>query len=237
MRVMKQSDSEMKKNIYFSILTLLCLVTAWPVCAQTHYKSRLYAGVHGGVDLSRVTFTPSVKQKFILGGNAGVNFRYIEEKHFGFIVEVNWEQRGWKENFEELPYNYSRTVNYVQIPFMSHIYFGSRGKFFINLGPSVSFKISDSMKSNFDPATASQNPDFSNRNLAQLTMPIKQKVDYGISGGIGGEFSINPKNSIYLDARFYYGLGNLVQSGRSDAVRGSNVMTISISAGYWFRFK
>ena len=169
-----------------AVSALACVAPS--ASAQSHYSSRVYLGAHGGIDLSRVTFTPGVSQSFLLGGNAGLNFRYIEEKHFGFIVEANWEQRGWKEDFEDLPYSYSRTVNYIQIPFLAHIYFGNRGKFFI-------------------------------------------------SGGIGGEFSINPHNSLYLDARFYYGLANILKSGRTEPVRGSNGMTISLSLGYWFRLK
>lgn len=205
--------------------------------AQTHYKSRVFVGAHGGVDFSRVSFTPSVSQSFNIGGNAGLNFRYVEESHFGFIVELNWEQRGWKESFDELPYNYSRTVNYIQIPFLAHIYFGRRGKFFINAGPSVSLRLSECTSSNFDIDAVSSNSDFNNRITYQYFMPVHQKVDYGISGGIGGEFCINPRNSIYVDARFYYGLGNVLKSGRTEPIRGSNAMTISASIGYWFRVK
>lgn len=205
--------------------------------AQSHYESRIYFGAHGGVNFSRVAFTPSVTQNFIVGGNAGVNFRYIEEKHFGFIVEVNWEQRGWDEDFEDLPYKYSRTANYIQVPFLAHIYFGNRGKFFINAGPSLSFFVGESTKANFDYANVSANPDFNTHITYQYAQSVDQKVDYGISGGIGGEFSINPRNSIYLDARFYYGLGDMLKSGRKEPIRASNSMSISLSLGYWFRAK
>lgn len=204
---------------------------------QSHYASRVSIGAHGGIDLSRVEFTPSVEQSFILGGNAGLNFRYVEEKHFGFIVEANWEQRGWQENFEDLPYQYSRTVNFINIPFLAHIYFGRRGKFFINAGPSVSFMIGESTKANFDIAKVSSNPDFENRITYQYAEEVDQKVDYGIAGGLGGEFSINPRNSFYLEARFYYGLGNMLKSGRTENIRGSNSMSIMVSLGYWFRIK
>ena len=205
--------------------------------AQTHYRPRVFVGAHAGADFSRIAFRPSVEQTFLVGGNAGINFRYIEENHFGFIVELNWEQRGWKESFDELPYSYSRTVNYLQLPFLAHIYFGRRGKFFINAGPSVSLRLSESTNANFDTATVGSNPDFDNRITYQYGLPVHQKVDYGISGGIGGEFSINPRNSIYVDARFYFGLADVLKSGRTEPIRGSNAMTISASIGYWFRIK
>lgn len=204
---------------------------------QSHYPSRVYLGAHGGVDLSRVVFTPSVLQSFNVGGNAGLNFRYVEEKHFGFIVEANWEQRGWKDSFEDLPYKYSRTVNFIQVPFLAHIYFGNRGKFFINAGPSVSFVLGESTNTNFDVSTVGGNPDFDNRITWQYFAPVHQKIDYGISGGIGGEFSLNPRNSLYLEGRFYYGLDHLLKSGRTENIRGSNSMTISLTLGYWYRLK
>ncbi len=218
-----------------AVSALACVAPS--ASAQSHYSSRVYLGAHGGIDLSRVTFTPGVSQSFLLGGNAGLNFRYIEEKHFGFIVEANWEQRGWKEDFEDLPYSYSRTVNYIQIPFLAHIYFGNRGKFFIKAGPSISFVLSESTSANFDYNNVGNISDLDSHITYQYALPVHQKVDYGISGGIGGEFSINPHNSLYLDARFYYGLANILKSGRTEPVRGSNGMTISLSLGYWFRLK
>lgn len=205
--------------------------------AQTHYQSRVYLGAHGGVDFSRVNFTPGVPQSFVIGGNAGLNFRYIEESHFGFIVELNWLQRGWKEVFDELPYKYSRTVNFIQVPFLAHIYFGRRGKFFFNAGPSISFFVGESTSANFDYANAASIPDLDNHIKSQYDLPVKQIVDYGIEAGLGGEFSINSRNSIFLEARFYYGLGNMLKSGRTEPIRGSNSMTISVSAGNWFRIK
>lgn len=226
-----------RRKSILSLLPAALLLCVGNLAAQTHYSSNIALGVKGGVNFSRVEFTPSVAQSMIAGGNAGITFRYIEENHFGFIIEANWEQRGWKEDFEDKPFNYERTLNYIQVPFLAHIYFGRRGRFFINAGPSVSFFLGESTKSNFDYAHAGSVPNFPVHTSYQYAMPVHQKVDYGISGGIGGEFSINRRNSIYLDARFYFGLGNVLKSGRAETLRGSNPMTISISAGYWFRVK
>lgn len=224
---------KIKRIIAFAMLA----VTVMATYAQSHYEPRVYLGAHGGVNLSRVSFTPSITQQFLPGGNAGINFRYVEEKHFGFIIEANWEQRGWKESFDNSSYAYSRTANFIQVPFLAHIYFGRRGKFFINAGPSISLFLGESTKSNFNPHNSATDSNLFDRITAQYSRPVDSKIDYGISGGIGGEFSINRYNSIYLDARYYFGLANLVKSGRTEPIRGANPMTISISAGYWFRLK
>ena len=82
--------------------------------------------VKGGTTLSRVSFTPTVTQSLLLGYTGGVSVRYIEEKFFGLIAEINFTQCGWNETFEEDPYTYTHTLNYVTIPFLTHFFFGNR---------------------------------------------------------------------------------------------------------------
>ena len=107
----------MKKYVIASILLISSLTSV----AEDHYSGAFSIGAKGGVSLSQTTFSPSVPQKFHSGLMAGIMFRYIEENHFGLIGEVNFEQRGWKENFEEAPYSYSRDLSYIQIPLLAHI--------------------------------------------------------------------------------------------------------------------
>lgn len=224
------------------ILILICIWMCLSVStahAQTHYHANISVGAKGGADISKVFFTPDVKQGLATGINFGVAARYIEENHFGIIVECNYMQRGWKEDFEELPFKYSRRLDYIQILFLAHIYFGRRGKFFVNLGPEVGFRIGSKITSNFDVDDIAHIPDFpsGSRIISQYYIENAHAVDYGITGGLGGEFSINRRNAIYIEGRFYYGLGNVFPNGRQDPFRGSNSMNISICAGYWFRVK
>lgn len=230
----------MKKSaVVASVVLILAVMCSIRSYSQTHYASNVSFGVKGGVDLSRISFTPSVKQSFNMGYNGGVTFRYIEENHFGLIAEVNFEQRGWKEDFEEYPFEYSRTVNYIQIPFLAHIYFGRRGRFFFNAGPEIGFKIGESTSANFDYNNLSSVKVFPSglRTTYQYQLAAENKFDYGISAGLGGEFNLNKRNSIYIEGRFYYGLGNVLKSGRRELFRGSNSMSIMASVGYWFRVK
>lgn len=222
-------------SVFIVIMTALAAIN---IEAQTHYSSNITLGVKGGADLSRMFFNPSVKQGFKPGAVAGIMFRYIEESHFGLVAELNFTQRGWKENFEESPLKYERTLNYLMLPVMAHIYFGRRGKFFINAGPEIGLRLSDSYSSNFDVSKA---PDVSGfpeyHSSKQYTEPVKQKVDYGICAGLGGEFNITRRHSLALECRFYYGLGNLFGASRRDNFNASNSMNLSFTLGYWFRVK
>lgn len=207
--------------------------------AQTHFDSRVDLGARGGVTLSTVMFNPSITSKLGMGYTGGVTFRYTEENHFGLIAEVNLVQRGWAEKFENLPYSYQRILNYVEVPVMSHIYFGSRGKFFINAGPEIAYYLGDEIKSNFDYHDTSGLEGFhdKNRRTEQLTMNVSQKLDFGIVAGLGGEFSLNRRNSLAVEVRVYYGIGNVMPSGRQDTFSLSNQLSFGVTAGYWFRIK
>ena len=225
-------------------LYLIILISFWLVCpaslqAQTHYSSNVAIGVKGGMDFSEVFFNPHVKQTFQPGVTAGVMVRYIEENHFGLIGELNFAQRGWKENFEEDPFQYSRDLDYIDLCFLSHVFFGARGRFFFNAGPQVGYYLGEHIKSNFNPYEMGSIPGFPNINRInqQMIEPINIKVDYGISAGLGGEFNINRKNSICVEARFYFGLANIFSTKRSDYFNASNQMSLSATVGYWFRVK
>ncbi|MDE6193104.1 MAG: PorT family protein [Muribaculaceae bacterium] len=226
----------MRKILLF-IFTVLGYVASSQ--AQTHFDSRVDIGARGGVTFSTVMFKPSIMGKLGMGYTGGLTFRYTEENHFGLIAEVNLVQRGWAEKFEDLPYSYQRVLNYVEVPVMSHIYFGSRGKFFINAGPEIAYFIGDKIKSNFDYTDVSGLEGFNdkNRRTEQLTMNVSQKLDFGIVAGLGGEFSINRRNSLALEARVFYGIGNVMPSGRQDTFTVSNQLSVAVTAGYWFRIK
>ena len=141
----------MKKNAIISVLLLLSFVVTMPAKSQTLYESRVNVGGKAGVTLSKTMFAPSVPQEMLMGYIAGVAIRYAEEKNFGLLAEVNIEQRGWKEDFEEAPFQYTRQLTYLQIPIMTHITFGSSSvKGFFNAGPEFGFMIDESVSSNFE---------------------------------------------------------------------------------------
>lgn len=225
------------KKLMFAVILMWSGISC--CLAQSHFDSRVDLGVRGGVTLSEVMFKPSITQKFGMGETFGVTFRYTEENHFGLIAEVNFVQRGWAEKFEELDYKYQRLLNYIEIPVMSHIYFGRRGKFFFNAGPEVSYFLGDKISCDFDYQNPSSVPGLNDkdRRTEQLDMKVGQKLDFGIVAGLGGEFSINRRNSLAVEARVYYGIGNVMPSGRQDYFSISNQLSIAVTAQYWFRIK
>ena len=217
-----------------------CLMAVVPALAETHYKPHINVGFHGGMTMGRMSFAPSVSQDWLNGYTAGVHVSYSEEKLFGLIGEVNLTQRGWKERFKDLEEpEYQRALTYVSIPVMTHIYFGpKRCKFFFNLGPELSFMIGDKITSNFDykdPHSGTGIPH--SRHCEQMYMDIQHKIDYGITAGLGCEFWVSPRNAVYVEARYYYGLGSIFRDSKADVFSASRGMSLAITAGYSFRVK
>jgi opacity protein-like surface antigen len=218
-------------------LCLSAVLATMSANAETHYKPHVSVGGHAGMSLSQMSFSPSVEQGWQGGPMFGLRARYAEEKIFGVFAELNVDQRGWKENFDDNPeLSYSRKLTYIDLPIMTHIYFGGkRSKCFVNLGPQFSYMIAESISSNFDYANPYAAGIPSTREVEQLVMPIKNKFDYGIAAGLGTEFYLTPRHSIDLEARFYYGLGNIFSAKKADTFSASRNMNIQVSLGYWFR--
>jgi len=233
----------MHRNLMKKFLCVLCLLplTCTPLFAETHYKPHISVGGRAGISMSKMSFSPGVKQGWLMGTAGVVSFRYSEEKIFGVIAEFGWEQRGWKENFEEASslFSYTRSLTYLRLPIMTHIYFGGpRFKGFVNLGPEVSYMIGDKISSNFNYAAPGDIEGFpENRMVSQMSMDISNKFDYGIAAGLGCEFYAHPRHSISFETRLYYGLGNIFPSKKADIFSASRSMSIEATIGYNFRLR
>ena len=224
------------RRLAIFLITALSLTAA----AQTHYEGNISVGGKAGATMSRVNFNPSVQQSMLPSMTVGVMFRYIEEKNFGLVAELNLAQRGWNEAYDDADYTYRHRFTYLELPIMTHIFFGNgRAKGFFNLGPEINVMIGDGISSNFDYQQAASMEYFNlnSRHIEQMTMKVKNKLDYGICAGAGLEVNLNPKHSLLLEGRFYYGLTDVFANHKTDIFSGSNSMTISLTLGYFYRLK
>lgn len=235
------------------IISLALLAPIVTVSAQVgKYRNDLSIGVNGGYILSNVGFTPKVNQTFHGGITGGLSFRYVCEKYFSTIcavqAEVNYAQIGWKEEILDindapvingvtgLPEEYSRTMTYVQIPIFAHLGWGREEKgfqFFFQAGPQIGFCIGESTKTNFNVNEANFD-DRVNDIVAQDTMAVENKFDYGIAAGLGLEYSHPKVGHFQLEARYYYGLGNIYGDSKKDYFGKSNFGNIVIKLTYLF---
>ena len=219
------------------------------------YRNDLAVGVSAGYMLSSVGFVPEVPQKQLGGMTGGVTFRYTCEKYFksvcAIVAEVNLVQTGWKENIMDMdnqpvyyvndtekanPLSYERHMKYVQVPIMARLGWGRERKGlqgFIQLGPQIGFFLDESTTSNLQPGIGTQT-ERSSKIVAQDTMAVQKKFDYGIAVGGGIEFSHPKVGHFILEGRYYYGLGDIYKNSKSDFFGRSNFGQIVIKATYLF---
>lgn len=216
------------------------------------HRNTLSIGGNAGYNLTNIRFTPKVVQSMKGGMNFGFTTRYTVEKYFSTIAsvqaEINYSQMGWKEDILDAndkavinaatgqPENYERTINYIQIPFMAHLAWGKENKgfsFFVNAGPQFGIYISENTKSNFDFSQMNVT-DRANTIVAQDTMKVENKFDYGIAAGAGIEWATPKAGRFTLEARYYYGLGNIYGDSKRDFFGSSNFGSITIKLGYLF---
>lgn len=220
----------MKKRIL--ILICICLAIVFNSRAQTPFQKEWSAGASFGSTFSSVGFSPSVSQSLLMGFTGGATLRWLTEKHLGLQFEVNFAQQGWKEEFKEQPeYKYNRTINYVELPFLTHIYFGSnKARFFLNLGPKIGYALSESTEENLAGAEP-------NKYNKQHDMPIEKKFDWGLCAGPGFELRTGI-GSFLLEGRYYMAFGNIYGSDKDDAFSGkSNPQVMSVKLTYLIPFK
>lgn len=243
----------MSNNLIKNILILALLLVGKSAYAQIgDHRSDFSIGFNGGYMMSQVKFTPTVPQMQHGGLTGGLSMRYVCEKYFKTIcsiyAEVNYAQAGWKEDIltkdnepvyiagTQEPLSYNRTINYVQVPVMAHLAWGREEKglnIFFNAGPQFGYYMSESTKTNFDSSTKTDGNRVSSV-IAQDTMAVENKMDYGIAVGLGAEYSIPKVGHFLLEARYYYGLGNIYGSSKRDYFGTSNYNQIVVKLGYLF---
>lgn len=212
------------------ILLGLFFIIGIPAFAQIgELRNNWSIGVNAGAGMTNVSFVPKVKQLTSFAPTGGITVRYISEKYFAMIcgtqIEVNFSQRGWKEDLEELEGAYSRTMNYVELPFLVHLAFGrDRGpQFFINLGPQIGLLLNEKEKITGDLPKREQHGKFA-----------EKKFDYGIAGGAGLEIKSRKAGNFLIEGRYYFGLADFYNSRKADYFQRSAHTVISARITYLF---
>ena len=220
---MKPNDVKFTMKKLF--LTFIFIVSSKILFSQTVLlnPSENYVGISFGVNNSMVMFTPSVDQEMLfLGTSSGIAYRWITEKHAGLQIELKYSQRGWKE----LSGLYTRRINYIEIPFLTHVYFGNTHRLFFNFGPKFSFLLNEQVLKN----------DTLNSTSEQHIKKVYHPFEYG--GALGFGYDLHTRNAgvFEIEARGYYGLSNIFADSKSDYFSTSNYLNISLNLAWYFQF-
>jgi hypothetical protein len=191
----------------------------YPFCFSI---AQTYIGVKGGANLSQVAFTPSIEQQVMIFYNAGLVFQHFEEKHAGVQLELNYTQKGFKE-IKDSVNAYSRTIQYLELPFMSHFYAGTeKSNVFLNLGPYLGYNVSAKETITASTLVEAKSYTFTGAD---------NRFDLGFLAGIGihKQFKFG---TLQLEGRISHGLSNILNSMNMIRYSASKNQVISASLLY-----
>ena len=199
--------------------------------AQYNTLSEWYIGPSAGATMSTINLVPKLVDKFYaIGKIGGISTRYISEEHFGFQIDLNYFEAGWKEDLLGLKktseYSYARTLKFVEVPFLMHAYTGTKSvRLFLNIGPKFSYLLSESEEIR---NTTTEN------NMIQHGKLVENPFQYGILGGAGLELHIK-RSVIGLEGRYCYSLSNIFNDAVGQDFTSSSLQTISLNVCYYFQ--
>lgn len=222
---------------HFAILMALWISASLLQAQSNTFKPEWNVGVNAGATFSSVDFVPRINMKMLQGKSMGLSIRYVSEKGLGLQAELNYAQQGWKQDFVETDsiYAYSRSANYFELPVLSHIYFGNKVRFIFNLGPKFSFKVSEKETMNDALTEILGSKDSTKISIrAQYRKKIERNFDYGLVVGTGMEVRTKIGNFV-LEGRYYFGLGDLFNSTKSDYFSRSANRVLSAKLTYFIK--
>jgi len=233
------------------LFILVVLISGTHVNAQSEFKKEWNIGIGAGPTFSNISMIENrshitVKTKNTMQMHGGVSVRYITEKYFGLIAELNYAQMGWEGDFEDEntgitdfnKFSHTHKLHYLEIPLLTHIYFGSN-KFrgFFNLGPKISFLLSEKEELNDEL----KNWVAGIGDGTDISVPYKHydksadnKIDYGLTAGAGVELRTKI-GSFALEGRYYMGFSDIYKSSKSDDFSRSANREMSVRLTYYIK--
>ena len=192
-------------------------------------------GMHSGYSISDPYLYPGVRNPLTSYQSQGystfgLSLLYMNEKHLGIQVEVNKVTRGWKEAIEG-SYTYTRTNDYIEIPFLTHVAFGQKLiRYSFNIGPYMAFH--RGFREEFeriDPDAVLPGTD----SISYYGMPVNYPTDLGVM--IDAAFGFHTNIGVLkIQARYTQGLTDLFEPYPKGYFRVSKVRNLYFALTYYY---
>ncbi|MFN2396416.1 MAG: porin family protein [Bacteroidales bacterium] len=218
------------------IFALLFISFCFQVTAQKNSNDQFYVGINYGMGVSRMNadltiegiLAVSTDYSFVSGYNGGLVFVYYSEPNRGIQLELNLTQRGWDEQPDSMNL-YSRRINYIELPFLSHFDIGEKNtRFFIIGGPTLSYLISEKETM----------PYISSKKMTKdyYNTAIDNKLALDLTFGIGIA-RLTRFGNIQLDFRFSQGMSNLFSGNNARGLQATQNQFLGVKLSYLISLK
>jgi hypothetical protein len=208
------------------ILAILVLLSAslQAYNQKAPFVPESYLGLKAGGTMSSVLFTPLVSQETNLGFTGGLVFKHFGQRNLGIQLEINYMQAGWNEGLDD-PDSYSRRLNYLQIPFMTHANLGKRKtRVVLNVGPYVSLLLSEKEQIKLEDELDMED---------YYQTEIDNVGDFGLCVGLG-LLRHSSIGTIQIEGRLNQGLSSIYESGFDNTFQFSRNQIIEVALYYMF---
>jgi len=161
--------------INLCIIYVALLLFLLPLGARAQH----YLGVRQGVSITGVNFNPAQHDTSTFHWlNAGVVYKYLDPKWFGFQTGLNYAEKGFIWN------NTTRTYRMLELPLVSQFHFETwRLRWLVNVGAYAAYALS-----------GEQIVDLGNRKekSAYAFTDRDRRFEYGMHGGGGVAYMFDP---------------------------------------------
>ena len=213
----------MRKGFTLFIILLSC----FRIQAQENFKPETTIGIRQGINVSRVNFNPTISQNITTGYLGGLVFKHISQESLGIQIELNFSQQGWNETMDST-FSYFRRLNYINLPLMTHIVLGTaKTNFFINLGPSLTYLISEKENLKLDITKDEQ---------IYYRKKIDNRLEYGLCVGLG-LVKTTPIGSFQIEGRLNQSLTDIFKQSSEPSILSSKMQTVELSISYLIDFR
>jgi hypothetical protein len=185
--------------------------------------------------MSTISLVPTyVKNLYTIRKSGGISTRYISENHFGFQIDLNYFESGWKEQEQSSAgtseaFSYTRNLNFIEVPFLMHMYTTAQStRFFVNIGPKFSYLLSENEK------LMDNNPTSTTYTYLEHGKLVERPFQYGLLGGVGLEVHLK-RSVLGIEGRYCYSLSNLFNDAVDDDFNTSNLQAVSLNLYYYFQ--
>ncbi len=221
------------------VLSVLLLIGSLSVTAQDRERA-LNIGLKGGVTLPNVFLTQETLTQEDLDATTflrytgGVAVQFFVEKNFGLQVELNYTERGWKQNFGSRanpnpPEVYEVELDYIELPILAHAYLGRKNlRLFLNAGVYVAYL--------FDHKVTRTAVEEDDERIDQLyDARFQNNMDLGVRGG--GGFEIVTRAGIFqVEGSFSWGFISVLDKDLAEIPNTIQNLTPAVTFGYYVPF-
>ncbi len=204
---------------------------------EDDFKTYFAIGFHGGYDFADVDIksgysNSGISYKGISTYSGGISLIYVNTKYLGVQLEANMVTRGFKEINTTDKYTYYREMNYLEIPFMTHLSIGQKlVRFNFNIGPYVAFN--QGFSETFEVSTGGTKPVQDTTNY--IGLPVDREVDYGFIADAG--IGLNTAFGVFLFyGRYTIGVRDIFDPYPDGPYRYSKIANINLGLAYYFPF-